>query len=164
MVAIRRPGTASAATLVGLCAALAAAHLLAPGWCRRAGLDVWNYPALVADREAADDERGEVEAKAERCARRRAAADQSAARLVTGDVPLAAVAADLLALFAAEPGSVSALGMYNPEVRDPRLLYARHAIFRACRLLAADPAREAAVRARLEAEYRVLDAEWGAGH
>jgi hypothetical protein len=42
-------------------------------------------------------------------------------------------------------------------VTDRRLVYARHAIVRVDRLVA-DPTRRAAVRERLEAEYRALAA------
>ena len=48
MTVIRRPGTVSAAVLVGLVASLVSAHVIAPEWSRSAGLDVWNLPSLEA--------------------------------------------------------------------------------------------------------------------
>ena len=158
MGSIRRPGAASAAVLVGLCVALAAAHLLAPDWSRGAGLDVWNYAALEEHRRAAVEARQEMNATAERAARRRAVADQLAVRLAAGELPLDAVAGDLLALYSTDPAARCGMETYRRPGEDLHLVYARHAVSRADRLLAADPARQTAVHERLQAEYRVLEA------
>lgn len=157
MATIRRPGAASAAVLIGLTASMVAAHLTAPEWSRRAGLDVWNYAAAADAQKAAADEEAELDGRAERAAARRAVADQFAARLVGGDAALATVAAELLDLFGDDASSRLALSQHNAGVRDPHLLYARHAIDRVRRLLT-DPARRDAVVARLEADYRALAA------
>ena len=158
MTTIRRPGVASAAVLIGLSASMVGAHLLAPEWSRRVGLDVWNYAAAEDDRRGAAERRAEVDGRAERAAQRRAVADQLAARLVARDAALATVAGDLLALFRDDAGSRNTLSFSNPGVRDLWLLYARHAIERVGHLLEGDPARCAAVCARLEGDYREMEA------
>lgn len=162
MSTIRRPGAASAAVLVGLTVSLCAANLLAPEWARGAGLDVWNYPVLEARQRSLTEERAEMHARAESETRRRALADQLAGRLVTGDTPLAAVAAEVAELFAADTGWWTTLESLHPGLPDRRLLHARHAIDRAVRQLDRDPARQAAVRARLEGEYRALEVRYAA--
>lgn len=157
MATIRRPGAASAAVLIGLTVSLAAAHLLAPEWSRRAGLDVWNYAALDELKKSIAEERAEMDAKAESDVRRRARADQLATRLVTGEAPLEVVAAEIGALFAGDEGWKCALEAFHAETHGMPLLHARHAIDRATRLLNHDPARKDALRVRLETEYRVME-------
>lgn len=160
MTTIRRPGAASAAVLIGLCASMLGAHLIAPEWARGAGLDVWNYAALETEKLNAAEVREEMEARAERHARRRALADQLAARLLTRDATLGAVGEELFELYSDDIGSRCALEAYHPNTRDPRLLYARHAIHRVERLLAHDPVQQKAVTERLEVDYRELEALW----
>ncbi|HEY1191213.1 MAG TPA: hypothetical protein VGE74_26495 [Gemmata sp.] len=161
MTTIRRPGAASATVLIGLIACLIGANLLAPEWARRTGLDVWNYAALDAERQAATETRAEMDAKAERNCRRRARADQLAMRLVTRDTTLEGASLEIMEMFRDDPGSRCALEAHNPGVRDLRLLFARHTIQRATRLISHDPGRQNAVRERLEADYRVLETTWG---
>lgn len=161
MATIRRPGAASAAVLIGLTASLVAANLIAPEWARRTGLDVWNYAALEAERCSAAEVRAEMEAQAERDGRRRVRADQLALRLAARDATLAAVALEIMELFSDDTGWRRSLEVRNPDVRDPRLLYARHTIHRAVRQLDHDPARQDEVRTRLEADYKELEATWG---
>ena len=156
MATIRRPGAASAAVLIGLSASMIGAHLLAPEWSRRAGLDVWNYAAAEDEQRAATDVRAEMDARAERAARRRALADQLAARLVTREATLATVADELSSLFGDDTGFRTTLTWAYPEAHEPRLQYACHAIERAGRQLDG-PARDATI-ARLEAEYRAMAA------
>ena len=161
MATIRRPGAASAAVLIGLTASMVGAHLVAPEWSRRRRLDVWNYAAAADARRAAADEWADVNGRAERAAARRAVADQFAARLVTGDAPLATVAAELLDLFGRDAGFQTSLAFNSPGVRDPHLRHAGHAIERVRRMLP-DPAQRDAVVARLKADYRALTAARGA--
>ncbi len=162
MATIRRPGAASAAVLIGLSVSMTGAHLLAPGWSRSVGLDVWNFGAVEADHRAATQERAAMDAKAEQFDRRRTVADQFAARLITRDADLATVAVELFDLFGNDVGSRATLESHNPGVRDPRLLYARHSLTRVECLLGGDPQRET-VLARLKADCRALEAAWGSG-
>ncbi|AWM41685.1 hypothetical protein GobsT_72280 [Gemmata obscuriglobus] len=161
MATIRRPGAASAAVLVGLIVSLGAAHLLAPEWARAAGLDVWNYAALDAQKQSLADERADMDAKAESDTRRRGRADQLAARLIAGEDTLPAVSAEIGQLFINDTGWQCALAAFYPDLRDPRLLHARHTIDRAVRQLDHDPSRKAALRVRLEAEYRTMESQCG---
>lgn len=160
MATIRRPGAASAAVLIALSASVAGAHLLTPEWSRRMGLDVWNLAAVEEERRLAVEERADMDAKAEFCARRRAVADRIAVRLIARDADLATVAVELFDLFGEDSGVRCTLEASNPKVRDPRLLFAGHAIQRVSRLLVHEPARWATVRAQLEADYRELEARW----
>ncbi len=158
MIAIRRRGTASAAVLTGLALGLAFAHLTAPDWSRRVGLDVWNYDTAERDLRAAAAEQDEVEAFAERSARRREAAGQIAAQLAAGTIALPAAADELRDMFAGETAVTGAIDGWYARVPPGRLRYARHAIDRALRLVEDDPTRTEEVRARLEAEFCVLTA------
>lgn len=158
MTAIRRPGAASATVLLALATGLVAAHALAPGWSRRAGLDVWNLAEAQRTHRCALEDAAAADERAERAARRRAVANQLAADLVAGTAALAPAADRLRALFDDDPGVLVSLEIAHPGARTPRLRFARHAIDRATRSLAGDPARRGAVTARLEAEYRALAA------
>jgi hypothetical protein len=159
MKTIRRPGAASAAVLVGLTASLVAANALAPDWSRRAGLDVWHLPALERERLTIAEERDEIDAKTERCARRREAANQIAAQLVAGAIALPTATAEIHNLYREDEGVTITLVDTYPAAPTDRLRFARHTIERAERFLREEPApRQEAVRARLEAEYREMAA------
>ncbi|MFM8274894.1 MAG: hypothetical protein ACKODX_21535 [Gemmata sp.] len=160
MTAIRRPGTTSAAVLLALAATAVGVHLSAPEWSRAVGLDVWNYAAVEEDHRTAVAERADLDARQEKFNRRCATANGFAARIVTGDANLATVATQLLALLNGDEAFRRTLLLTYPTVRDLRLLYARHAIERASRLLAHDPGGWEPVRVRLEAEYRTLGSQW----
>jgi hypothetical protein len=157
MTAIRRPGAASAALLIGLSTTIVAAHVLAPEWSRRTGLDVWNLPALEDSYRAATEERSQVDAFADSMARRREIADHLAAELAAGRLALAEVADRMNELFADEPGWIVITDSLYPDSTTPRLRGARHAIDRATRNLE-NPAEIAVVKARLVAEFRSLAA------
>lgn len=156
MTAIRRPGAASAAVLIGLSAGLATAHLSAPEWSRRAGLDVWNIAEVERARRAAIEDRAELSADEERAIRRREAANQFAAQLVADTTTLPVATDEIHALFADNPGAIVALRTTYPDAPTERLRFARHTIERTLRLLGDDSAQRAAVRARLEAQYREM--------
>ena len=156
MTAIRRPGAASATVLIALSASLVAAHLIAPEWSRRAGLDVWNLAALEHQYRDAAAERADLTAQGEQDAARRTAGNQIAAQLIDGTTTLPAAAADLLEVFRADSGRRMLLGLVYPAAPTERHLFARHGIDRVAMLLAEDPARSAAVVARLEVEYRAM--------
>jgi hypothetical protein len=156
MTAIRRPGTTSAAVLIGLGAALATAHALAPEWSRRAGLDVWNLAALEEGRRAAAEERAEVEAHAGRVAARRAASNDVVARLVAGTLDLPTAGDELLEVYRNDDGTRLIVELRHRAVPTERHRYARYAIERADWFLNDEPDRRPAVRARLEAEYRAM--------
>lgn len=155
MTTIRRPGAASAAVLVGLSVSLVTAHALAPDWSRRAGLDVWRLPALERECLNLVEERNEVEARAERSARRRETANQIAAQLISGAIALPAAADEIRGIFCEDEGMVATLKHTYPAPTE-RLRFARHTIERAARLLVDEPDRCAALRARLEVEYREM--------
>lgn len=156
MTTIRRPGAASAAVLVGLSLSLVAAHAIAPDWSRRAGLDVWSLPALEREHLNVAEERDDVEAKAEQAARRRETADQLAAQLISGTITLPTATDEIHKIFCEDVGMVITLAHTHRDAPTERLHFARHTIERAARLLLDEPARCAALRARLEVEYREM--------
>ena len=158
MSAIRRPGTASAAILVGLSLSLVVAHAVAPRWSRCAGLDVWNLPALERTQQAAADELAEIEARAEQSLARRTAANQVAAHLAAGGTSLPAAADIMAELFRDDLGMTGTLNRVYANEPSLRHRFARHAIERVARLPGLDPARLAAVVERLEAECRTMPA------
>lgn len=156
MTAIRRPGAASATVLIALSASLVAAHLIAPDWSRRAGLDVWNLAALEHEYRDAAEERADLAAQADQDAARRTAGNQIAAQLIDGTTTLPVAADDLREVFRGDSGRRMLLGLAYPAAPSDRHLFARHGIDRVAMLLAEDPARRAAVVVRLEAEYRAM--------
>lgn len=156
MTAIRRPGNASVAVLLALGAGLVAAHVIAPEWSRRVGLDVWNLPSETTLLRDATERHEEVLEDADRAARRREAASQIATKLINGTASLPEAADEIAELFRDEPGmSLTICINFQNEPTD-RHRFARHAIQRAKRLLVDDPTHSAAVVARLEAEYRAM--------
>jgi hypothetical protein len=156
MTVIRRSGATSAAVLIGLSLSLAAAHAIAPNWSRRAGLDVWNYSALKEQYNRAAEERAEVLARGEEAAARRAAGNQIVAELIAGTISLPTAADELAEVFSLDNGMRMVLEHVHDTVPTERLRFARHAIDRVGIVLHDDPARLAAVRTRLEAEYRAM--------
>ena len=156
MTTIRRPGAASAAVLFGLSISLGAAHAVAPDWSRRAGLDVWSLPALERQRLNVVEERHDVEARATDSARRRETANQIAAQLVSGAIALPTATDEIHKIFCEDVGMVITLEGSHRTAPTERLRFARHTIGRAERLLVGEPARCAALRARLEVEYREM--------
>jgi hypothetical protein len=156
MTAIRRPGVASVAVLLGLCASLATAHTIAPDWSRSAGLDVWNLSALKEEYRCATEERAEMQSREERAVARRAAGNQIAAKLVTNTIALPVAADELSEVFQQDDGTRGMLKTLFPNAPGERHRFARHAIDRVVVLLANDPVQRAAVVARLETEYRAM--------
>jgi hypothetical protein len=158
MTAIRRPGAASAAVLIGLSAGLAIAHLSAPEWSRRAGLDVWNITEAQRAHRSAVERRAELGAYEERTVRRRETANQLAAQLVADTTTLPVATDEIRALFIDDEGALVTLQTTYPDAPTERLRFARHTIERTLRLLDDDSAQRAAVCARLEAQYREMAA------
>ncbi len=153
MTVTRRPGAASAAVLLALGASLVAAHLIAPEWSRRTGLDVWNAASANDLLLRATDERDAVQTDADRAASRRETANQIAAQLIDGDTTLPAATDEMLEVFRDDVGMKCVLETINPDAQTERHRFARHTIERVKRVLPDDPARRAAVVERLEAEY-----------
>lgn len=156
MTVTRRPGAASAAVLLALGASLVAAHLIAPEWSRRTGLDVWNAASANEQLRRATDERDEVQNGAERAASRRETANQIAAQLAAGHITLPAATDELLEVFHDDVGMKCVLETINPGAPTERHRFARHAIERVKLLPSGDPTRRTAVVERLEADYRAM--------
>ena len=156
MTVIRRPGATSATALILLSAALVAAHLLAPEWSARTGLDVWNLPSAKAELHAAAEERAEVNAGAERSAQRREAANHIAARLAAGTITLSVATDETMEVFRDDTGMPYILETVHRSAPTERHRYARHVIDRVQRILLNEPDRYAIVSQRLEREYREL--------
>ncbi len=156
MIVIRRSGAASAAVLVGLTASWMAAHLLAPDWSRRAGLDVWNLASAEQERKRVAETNAELDACRNQLDRRINASNHVTGQLIAGEITLATAADQLALIFRNFPSNHLMLKEQYGPVPSERHLFALHAIDRADRLLADDPARRDSIRARLEAEYRQL--------
>jgi hypothetical protein len=150
---------AAVLTVALACALLsfATARAVVPEWSRLAGLDVWNLSDDRASLREATERRAELEALAERSARREEAADHVTARLIRG-AGLSGATDELMALFRDDAGTLSALAALHRDAPTLRHAFALHAIERVRRALKRDPARRAAVVARLQAEYRHFDA------
>jgi hypothetical protein len=161
MTVIRRPGIASVAALAGIIAALVVAQAVAPGWARAAGLDVWNLPAVEAEYRAASDHLDDLRATHDHLQRQVGASDQVVGLLIDGRLPLAAAAEELALINRGRTGFYEALRVRHPEAASDQELAAWYALEKAVRWLAADPARRAAVSARLDAELRAMTAPEG---
>jgi len=151
----RRPGIASVAALAAIATSLAAAHALAPGWARSAGLDVWNFAAEEAHYQTLLDERDDLAVQHERLGYQVAAGESLARRVAAGRVPLSEAADELLHVNRDRPGFLCGLRRDYRTARNDRELIARYLI-RKVGQLQADPARRARETARLEAEYRAM--------
>jgi hypothetical protein len=156
MTAIRRPGASSAAVLFGLAVTLVVAHVIAPEWSRRTGLDVWNLPSANSALRAATEEREEVEAFGDRSVRRREAANQISSQLASGTITLATATDEIMEVFHQDQGMPILLQSHFPAAPTVRHRFALHTIQRTKRFLSDDPDRCAVVTARLEKEYREL--------
>ncbi|HJZ56466.1 MAG TPA: hypothetical protein VKE74_15985 [Gemmataceae bacterium] len=152
----RRPGIASVATLGVITLTLGTARILAPEWSRHAGLDVWNYPGLTDDLRATDHDRKELEAKHERLRCQIEAADHVIELLIDGELTLPAAVDEIERITQNRSGFPGSLRVSHPDASTDRQLIVRYAIRKAAERLAEDPAQQARVLARLEAEYRQL--------
>lgn len=155
MMTTRRTGTVSALAVSGLTLTLLLAHLVAPSWVRKAGLDLWNLPA---ERRAAR-ETGEqallLSHQRDRLDRSIEVTDQAVAGLVEGTLPLAEAVDDLSQDLKNRPG-------FETDARKRfsagtfRRTVAAYLIDKAERLLADDPDRRAVVSVRLRAEFEAI--------
>jgi hypothetical protein len=151
----RRTGAVSAAALSGLVLTLGLAQVVAPEWVKRVGLDVWNMPGLRADARASAKEAAELRARQEKLGQEIELSEHVAARLADGSLTLAEATDELEPILRDRPG-FDAIRVAKYEAPTFRHGVARYAIMKVHALLARDPARRAAVSARLEAEYAAL--------
>jgi hypothetical protein len=149
----RRPGIASVATLGVLSLAVTAAHLVAPGWSRSAGLDLWNYPTVVADERAAIDRRVDLQATHDRFREQVEAADHIADLVIDGRLPLADAAAEVARINRDRPSFRDSLRCTFLDATTDRRRDAAYVIHKVSMRLSADPVRRDGVVARLRAEY-----------
>lgn len=156
MTTARRAGAVSAAALSALALALGLAHVAAPAWVRRAGLDVWNFAALRRDVGDCRHESLALEQKHARLAREIETAQHTAARLAAGCQTLAGAVDEMAPILAARHEfAESARERFG--TRTFRQTVAAYLIDKAERLLADDPGRRAAVSARLRAEFAAVE-------
>jgi hypothetical protein len=151
----RRAGAASAVAVAGLALVLPLTSAVAPAWSRSVGLDVWNYPDARDQLRAAEEQRAETLASQEELFRQIELGDCVARRLADESLTLREAVAELEEPFGRREGFdvVWRDGYGAPTFRHG---VARYAIGRVEVLLAGDPPRRAAARARLEAEYAAL--------
>lgn len=155
MTAVRRPGTASAVTLLALAAGLVLVNAVAPEWAASVGADVWSAPAARAEHTRAVGETEAMNEHADRCAECRLRANQCAAALAAGTIDLASAADELNRILSPMSGYRSLLeNVYGPQPTE-RHLFARHAIERVQRN-EPDAARRAELTERLEAEFAAM--------
>lgn len=153
----RRTGIASAGTLATLAVAVGLAHLLAPGWCRAAGLDVWNYRQAEADYRRHADRADELCDYGRRLKAQLAVSDRLIDDLAGGRLSVAEAADELAEVNRDRGGFEDGLKLAYPGVPGHRLRVARHAIEKARHRLPGDGREQA--RERLEAEYLALSGE-----
>ena len=151
----RRTGAVSAASLSVMALSLGLAHVIAPEWVKRVGLDVWNYPGLRDQWRATEVEAAQAQAKQDQMHRRMELGSHVSARLATGSITLAEAVDELEPVMRDAPGFESTY-LYHYQVPTLRQGVARYAIGKVRDQLADDPARWATVSARLETEYAAL--------
>lgn len=148
-----RPGVASASAIVVLSLAFTLVQLAAPSWSERAGLDLWNYPALLADEQATKQRRNELEAAQTRLHEQVDAAEHIADLVIDSHLSLAN-ATDRTALINEDrPIFLSGLRGAYPDSTSDRKLVARYVILKVQDRLKNDPARSADVLGRLNEEF-----------
>lgn len=156
----RRTGIASVATLSGITLSLGLTHLLAPGWCRAVGLDVWNFAAAEAEYRRHAGRGEELDDFQRRLRVQIEVSESLAADLAAGRRSLAEAADEMARVNTGRPGFEDGMESAYPDIPVLRHRVARYAIDKGRRRLgAADPSAWAAAQARLEAEYRALTGE-----
>lgn len=155
MTTVRRAGTASAAVLTGLVAALGLARAAAPEWTHELSLDFWNANELYALVRATADRRENLQSEQELLYRQIEATDHLATRLAAGVLSLAEAADEGEPLLRGRPGfaTVVAARYRAPSMRAS---VCRYLIDRVARMLASDPAQRESVLKRLETEYSAI--------
>ena len=152
----RRPGAASVTTLGVLSLAVSVAQLVAPRWSERAGLDVWNYSALVAEGEHEAARRADLGDVHARLHEQSAAADHVAGRVIDGRLSLAEASAEVERINADRPSFRDGLLASYPEATTHPRRLAAYVMHKVTQRLLDDPARRAEVLGRLQAEYARL--------
>lgn len=155
----RRTGFASVATLAVMAAGMAVAHLVAPGWSRSAGLDVWNAGAAEREYQRATARGRDLDDFRDRLGRQLRATESVVRDLAAGRLTLAAAAAELERVNGGRVGFLDGLDVCYPHLPDFRHRVARYAVDKAAARYANDSAEWEATEARLEAEFAALRAE-----
>ena len=150
----RRTGIASAGTLATLALGAGLSHLLAPDWCRAAGLDVWNYQQVEAEYRRSTDRADELHHFDRRLKAQLAVSERLINDLAGGRLTVAEAADELAEVNHDRGGFEDGLRLAYPEVPGHRHRVARYAIDKARHRLPGDGRAEALER--LEAEYRAL--------
>lgn len=154
MTARRRPGVVSVTALLGLVLTLGVAELLIPQWSTHLGLDVWNWGDTRVEAQQQEQEALAVEAQRVQLRREIESAGHVVAKLREGQVTLAQATDELEPLMRHRRGFEYAWPIDPPPTF--RHSVARYATTRVEAELANDPARQAAICARLKAEYNAL--------
>jgi hypothetical protein len=156
MISVRRAGGTSAATLLCLALTIVLAHMLAPNWTQRSGLDVWNLPTAVASSQTADQEAASLNAKENQLQREIELSDHVSAQLASGNLALKLAVDEMEPILQNRSGFAMAVKGMNPSFSF-RQGVARYLISRVPRIMNNDPVLQIAVLDRLEYEYSELD-------
>lgn len=155
-----RVGVTSAVLLTGTPVVAAVAGSADWG---RAGLDVWNLPALRAECEEVAAERAHLNARHRQLVAEGEACGRVHRLLAAGCMDLAAATEMLIVITSERAEYVDHLARALPEVRTHRGRVARRATTRALQLLADHPTRSAEVSARLTAQLAAIEGDAAGG-
>jgi hypothetical protein len=155
MTAFRRTGTTSAAVLSGLVLTLGLTHAFAPGWSRRAGLDVWNLADARASLREVSEESARLDEESERLRESIETAEHITTRLIAGELALSRATDLVEPLMRERPGF---RWHATPTHSAPtfRLSVASYLIDHAQRTGRIHPSRLAQFIAQLQAEYEAM--------
>jgi hypothetical protein len=155
MLTRHRAGTVSAGVLLGLALTLTVAHIYAPHWSRRIGLDIWNLNTAVTNLQRVYEDAARLRIQEEQWRQEYELADTLAAMLVTGNISLAEATDLLQPNLQSRPGfDVVAFVHYKaPTLRHG---VARYLIARISWHLCSSPIQYVITTTRLEAEYAAM--------
>jgi hypothetical protein len=130
-----------------------------PGWTERAGLDVWNLPALREELRSNDERWADLDQQTHRLRREIDLSLAVASQLIDGTATLEAAVGELEPVLATRPGFELVWRNPGSPCYAPtfRKAVGRYAIGKASDLLDGDASRWPQVSARLAAEYAALE-------
>lgn len=152
----RRPGIASVTSLGVLSLAMTVVQLAAPQWSERTGLDLWNYPGLVADERDIYARSDELDAHHVRLYEQVEAAEHIAELVIDQRLTLAEAVDRIARINEDRPTFEAGLNAAYPEVTGKRHTIAAYIMHKVKERLKHDSTRLAQVQVRLESEFLQL--------
>lgn len=149
----RRSGGTTLAALAAFAGMFALVHVFAPQWARAAGLDVWEMDRAVAHFQHEKQRKRELEDVMEHLSVQIAARDAVVLALIEDRIAFDAAVKEMDEITRDRTELDDVLQLLHTEAHTHEERIARYTIAKVQAKLENDPARLAAVTARLEAAY-----------